>query len=139
MIVIDSSAVIAMMLREPPAAALAARLAADPERVMSVASYLEAGTVLAGRRRRDRMKAIDDLDAFLSETGIDLKAVDMTQGRLALGARIRYGRGMGHGGTLNFGDAFSYALAKTLGAPLLFIVNDFAATDIGLALAPDRA
>ena len=94
--------------------------------------------MLAGRRRRDHIKAIDELDAFLTETGIDLKAVDVTQGRLALGARIRYGRGMGHGGTLNFGDAFSYALAKTFGAPLLFIGNDFAATDIGPALAPDR-
>lgn len=134
MIVIDSSAVIAMMLREPPAAALAARLAADTERVMSIASYLEAGTVLAGRRRHDRPKAIDELDAFLLETGIDLAAVDAAQGRLALRARIRYGRGMGHGGTLNFGDAFSYALAKSLGAPLLFIGDDFTATDVIAAL-----
>ena len=135
MIVVDSSAVIAMMLQEPPAAALAARLAADSERVLSVASYLEAGTVLAGRRRHDRLKAIDELDAFLAETGIDLEAVDVMQGRLALRARISHGRGMGHGGLLNFGDAFSYALAKSLDAPLLFIGNDFAETDIKPALA----
>jgi ribonuclease VapC len=135
MIVVDSSALIAMMLDEPSAAALATRLAIDTERVISVASYLEAGTVLAGRRRGDRLKAIDDLDAFLAETGIDLKAVDVTQGRLALRARISHGRGMGHGGVLNFGDAFSYALAKSLDAPLLFIGNDFAATDIKPALA----
>ena len=139
MIVVDSSAVIAMMLREPPAAALAARLAADPRRVMSVASYLEAGTVLAGRRRRDRIKAIDEIEAFLAETGIDLEPVDAAQGRLALRARITHGRGMGHGGTLNFGDAFSYALAKTLGAPLLFIGNDFSATDVIPALPPAEA
>jgi ribonuclease VapC len=136
MIVVDSSAVIAMMLQEPPAAALAARLAVDSERVLSIASYLEAGTVLAGRRRHDRLKAIDELDAFLAETGIDLEAVDVTQGRLALRARISHGRGMGHGGVLNFGDAFSYALAKSLDAPLLFIGNDFAETDIKPALAP---
>ena len=135
MIVVDSSAVIAMMLQEPPAAALAARLAVDSERVLSIASYLEAGTVLAGRRRHDRLKAIDELDAFLAETGIDLEAVDVTQGRLALRARISHGRGMGHGGLLNFGDAFSYALAKSLDAPLLFIANDFAETDIKPALA----
>src|SRR5258708_4936371 len=135
MIVVDSSALIAMMLDEPSVAALATRLAIDTERVISVASYLEAGTVLAGRRRGDRLKAIDDLDAFLAETGIDLKAVDVTQGRLALRARISHGRGMGHGGVLNFGDAFSYALAKSLDAPLLFIGNDFAATDIKPALA----
>jgi ribonuclease VapC len=136
MIVVDSSALIAMMLQEPPAAVLAVRLAADSERVMSIASYLEAGTVLAGRRRRDRLKAIDELDAFLAETGINLEVVDVTHGRLALRARISHGRGMGHGGTLNFGDSFSYALAKSLDAPLLFVGNDFAATDIIPALAP---
>jgi ribonuclease VapC len=136
MIVIDSSAIVAMMLGEASAAVLAATLAADPERVMSIASYLETGTVLAGRRRREPAKAIDELDAFLNETGIALEPVDVAQGRLALGARIRYGRGMGHGGTLNFGDAFSYALAKLRGAPLLFIGDDFAMTDILPALPP---
>jgi ribonuclease VapC len=136
MIVVDSSAIIAMMLNEAAAPALAARLATDRERVMSVASYLEAGTVLAGRRRRDRQSAIDELDAFLAETGIDLVAVDVLQGRLALSARITHGRGTGHGGALNFGDAFSYALAKSRDAPLLFVGDDFAATDIKSALAP---
>ena len=134
MIVVDSSAVIAMMLHEPPAPVLAARLATDTERVMSIASYLETGTVLAGRRRDDRLKAIDELDAFLSETGIDLVPVDVSQGRLALSARITHGRGMVRSGTLNFGDAFSYALAKSLDAPLLFVGNDFAGTDIAPAL-----
>ena len=135
MIVVDSSAVIAMMLDEPPAPALAARLATDTGRVMSIASYLEAVTVLAGRRRQDRLKAIDELDDFLSETGIDLAPVDLGQGRLALSTRITYGRGMGVAGMLNFGDAFSYALAKSRDAPLLFIGNDFVATDIEPALA----
>jgi ribonuclease VapC len=134
MIVVDSSAVVAMMLAEPSATVVAARLAADTERVMSIASYLETGTVLAGRRRNDRLKAIDELDAFLSETGIDLVPVDVSQGRVALSARITHGRGMGHGGALNFGDAFSYALAKTRDAPLLFVGNDFAGTDIKAAL-----
>ncbi len=128
MIVVDSSAVVAMLFGEASAAALAARLAADPDRVMSVASYLETGTVLAGRRRTDRLKAIDDLDSFLGEAGIALAPVDATQARLALAARIVYGRGMGHGGTLNFGDTFAYALAKSLDAPLLFIGDDFAGT-----------
>jgi ribonuclease VapC len=80
------------------------------------------------------LKAIDELDAFLAETGIDLVPVDVAQGRLALSARITHGRGMGHGGTLNFGDAFSYALAKSRGSPLLFVGDDFAATDIEPAL-----
>jgi ribonuclease VapC len=139
MIIIDSSAAIAMMFGERGADALAVRLASDVERVMSTASYLETGTVLAGRRRSDRLKAIDDLDAFLAETAISLAAVDTQQARMALLARIRYGRGMGHGGTLNFGDAFSYALAKSRNAPLLFVGDDFTKTDVVLALPAAEA
>ena len=134
MIVVDASAVIAMLFGEPSSGALAARLAAEAERVISVASYIETGTVLAGRRRSDRLKAIDDLDAFLAAAGIELALTDATQARLALRARISYGRGMGYGGALNFGDTFSYALAKALDAPLLFVGNDFAGTDVKSAL-----
>lgn len=133
MIVVDSSAVVAILFGEPTAAALLARLAADPDRVMSVASYVETGTVLAGRRLSDRIRAAEDLDRFLDETGIRLAAIDATQARLALRARIQYGRGMGHGGVLNFGDAFTYALAQTRRAPLLFIGDDFGTTDVIVA------
>jgi ribonuclease VapC len=134
MIVVDSSAVIAIMFAEPSAALLIARLEADPQRIMSAASYLETGTVLAGRRRSDRLGAIDDLDRFLDEAGVALAPVDAAQARRALLARIQSGRGMGHGGVLNFGDAFSYALASTHDAPLLFIGDDFATTDVVDAL-----
>ncbi|HEV2336935.1 MAG TPA: type II toxin-antitoxin system VapC family toxin [Stellaceae bacterium] len=134
MIVVDSSAVIAIMFREPTAVALLSRLSADPERVMSVASYLETGTVLAGRRRSEKLRAIDELDAFLDVAGIALSPVEASHAQLALRARIRFGRGMGYGGALNFGDAFSYALAKSLDAPLLFVGADFRATDIAAAL-----
>ena len=137
MIVVDSSALIAILFGEPSAEALLARLAAESERVMSVASYLESGTVLAGRRRADRLRAIDDLENFLTTAGIELVAVDAAQARLALRARIAHGRGMGRGGSLNFGDASSYALAKSLDAPLLFVGDDFTATDVTPALAPD--
>lgn len=105
---------------------------------MSVASYLETGTVLAGRRRSDRMQAIDDLDAFLAEAGIMLAPVDVAQARQALRARIQFGRGMGHGGALNFGDAFSYALARVHEAPLLFVGDDFGTTDVIVALSSGR-
>ena len=135
MIVLDTSAVVAIMLREPLAARLLARLAADLRRIVSVASYIEAGTVLAGRRR-DRRSTIADLDAFLTEFGIELWPVDDVQARIAVEGRIRFGRGMGHGGTLNFGDTFSYALAKSLDAPLLFVGHDFVATDVRSALSP---
>lgn len=134
MIVVDSSAVVAILFGEPTAQALLARLAADPDRLMSVASYVETGTVLAGRRHSDRPRAIDDLDAFLAEAGIALAPVDAAQARVALSARIRFGRGMGHGGRLNFGDAFAYALARAHDAPLLFVGDDFETTDVAIAL-----
>jgi ribonuclease VapC len=137
MIVVASSAVVAILFGEASSAALAERLAADPDRVMSAASYLEVGMVLAGRRRSDRLKAIDDLDTFLNEAGIVVAPVDAAQARLALRARILHGRGMGHG-RLNFGDAFAYALAKSRDAPLLFVGDDFAATDVASALGGDR-
>lgn len=138
MIVVDSSAVVAILFGEPSAPALLARLTADPDRVMSVASYVETGTVLAGRRHGDRLRAIEDLDAFLAEAGIALAPVDSAQARLALSARIRFGRGMGHGGVLNFGDAFSYALARSREASLLFIGDDFGTTDVTAALGSGR-
>ncbi len=115
----------AILFGEASAAALLDRLLADPQRIMSVASYVETGTVLAGRQRRDRMRAIEDLDSFLDTTGIVLAPVDEYQARLAVRARIRFGRGMGNGGVLNFGDTFSYALARAHTAPLLFIGDDF--------------
>ena len=58
---------VAILFGEPQAEALLARLAMDPDRVMSVVSYLETGTVLASRRQLDRLRAIDDLDRFLDE------------------------------------------------------------------------
>lgn len=137
MIVVDSSAIVAILFGESRAEQLASRLAADPDRVMSAVSsavsYVEVGTVLAGRRRADRLQAIADLDAFLSEAGIEIAQVDAAQARIALNARVIHGRGMGHGGLLNFGDAFSYALAKSLDAPLLFVGDDFATTDVKAA------
>jgi ribonuclease VapC len=134
-IIIDSSAIISILFGEPSAPALLARLAADPDRLISVASYLETGTVLAGRRQSHRMRAIDDLDNFLEAASITLAPVDARQARLALRARIQFGRGMGHGGLLNFGDAFSYALALANDAPLLFVGDDFGTTDVVDALS----
>lgn len=135
MIVVDSSAIIAILFNEPRAPALAARLAEDPDRVMSAASYVETGTVLAGRRQGNKLRAIVELDQFLDEAGIAIRAIDPDQARTALRARIKHGKGMGHGGLLNFGDAFSYALAQTLNAPLLFVGDDFGTTDVQVAVA----
>ncbi len=121
---------VAILFGEPTAEALLDRLLADPQRIMSVASYVETGTVLAGRLRSNRIRAIEDLDTFLDTTGIVLAPVDEHQARRALRARIQFGRGMGTGGVLNYGDTFSYALAQTHAAPLLFIGDDFGTTDV---------
>lgn len=131
MLVIDSSAIVAMMLDEPGADALAQRLALEPRgaRVISAANYVEAGTVLAGRRR-DPPEGVADLDAFLENFGIAIIAIDEDLARAALQARVRFGKGFGAAAGLNFGDCFAYALAKSRDAPLLFIGDDFAATDI---------
>ena len=134
MIVVDSSAVAAILFGEAPAPRLLARLASARERVMSVVGYVEVGTVLAGRRRTQRERAQAELDLFLDATGIGLAPVDAAQARAAMRARVRFGQGMGHGGTLNFGDCFAYALAMALAAPLLFVGEDFGRTDVQVAL-----
>ncbi len=83
LIVVDSSAVVAILFGEPSAQKLLERLAADPERIISLVNYVETGTVLAGRRTRDRAGAINDLDAFLNAAGITLAPIDAAQARFA--------------------------------------------------------
>jgi len=97
---------------------------------MSTASYLEIGTVLAGRARASPLKEINSLEGFLSAADIDLVPVDADQARIALQARIKYGRGFRSGAQLNFGDCCAYALAKVRSAPLLYVGSDFDKTDI---------
>jgi ribonuclease VapC len=135
LIVVDSSAVIAIIFQEPEAGALAARISETPfgQRFMSAADYVEAGTVLAGRRS-DPMTAVSRLDEFLGSAGVTLTPVDENQARIALEARIRFGRGFGTRAKLNYADSFAYALAKSLRAPLLYVGDDFAATDVEPAL-----
>ena len=135
MIVVDTSAVVAVLLSEPSADAILTRLGEEEfgDRVMSAASFVEAGRELAGRHA-DPDRAVALLEAFLTASGISVVPVDGEQARLALWARIHFGRGFGAPAKLNFGDCFSYALAKSLDAPLLFIGNDFTATDIAPAL-----
>ena len=124
-----------MMFGEPESDRLAGRLADEPigQRVMSVANYLEAGTVLAGRQTQP-VKAPAMLENFINLCGIELRPVNAAQARMALDARIQFGRGFGAKAGLNFGDCFAYALAKSLSAPLLFVGEDFVLTDLESAL-----
>lgn len=136
MIVVDTSAVIAILFAEPTASALSKRLSQEAfgDRLMTAAGYVEAGTVLAGRHASTE-RALEILDRFLTNGGIRIVPMTEALARIALDARIRFGRGFGAPAGLNFGDSFSYALAKSMNAPLLFVGNDFTQTDIVPALS----
>jgi ribonuclease VapC len=136
MIVVDSSALVAILLGEPEADRLTARIgkARPGERWISVASYVETGAVLAGRDKARPQRAIRLLDNLLSDMGVELVTLEAEQAHAALDARIRFGRGFGAAAKLNFGDCFSYALAKSRNATLLYIGNDFDKTGIKPAL-----
>jgi ribonuclease VapC len=127
--VIDSSALIAILEHEPERRAFLKAIEAVDSRRMSVASFVEVSMVAEGRRGAAGLGA---LDRFLSEAGIELVNVDLRQGHEARAAFSRFGKGR-HRAGLNFGDCFAYALASVLGEPLLCKGNDFAHTDILLA------
>ena len=114
---------------------LRARIAREPTSVISAANYVETGQVLAQRNRLGAGTALAELEEFLVTGRIAIAPVDEAQARVALEARIRYGRGFGHPAGLNYSDCFAYALAKTRGLPLLYVGDDFTHTDIVSALS----
>ncbi|HEX7291038.1 MAG TPA: type II toxin-antitoxin system VapC family toxin [Conexibacter sp.] len=124
MIVIDTSALVAILREEPEGLAFEKRLALANDPLISAATLFECSTVQA---RFDQ--GLRDLDDFMLATGIRVAAVDVAQAHAARDAWLRYGKGRSPAG-LNFGDCFSYALAKTTGRPLLFKGDDFAQTDV---------
>lgn len=135
MVIVDASAIIAIMFEELEASDCMFALQGDHSRLISAVNYVEAGTVMAGRiKDGDRHEAIADLDAFLSDFCITIAPTDADLARAAMKARLDYGKGFGTRGGLNFGDCFAYALAKRHLATLLYVGDDFALTDIQSAL-----
>jgi ribonuclease VapC len=132
-IVIDSSAVIAIFRQEADAPEYAQSIAADDDPLISAANVLEASIVLRGLKEIPAAKAERWLDDFIETAGIRIEAVTPEQARTARLAHLRFGKGTGHRAALNYGDCFAYALAKALDAPLLCKGNDFRETDIVLA------
>jgi ribonuclease VapC len=130
--VIDSSAVVAILFREPEAEWFEAAILSDSMRYMSAASLVEISIVL-DRRMGERVSA--KLDGFVLQTGIEIVPVSLEQAEAAREAFRKYGRGR-HKAGLNFGDCFSYALAKVSGEPLLYKGNDFALTDLAVISLP---
>lgn len=126
---IDSSAVLAILLDEPERPTLIRKLAADPVRLMSVANWLEAGIVIDDRLGEEGAR---DLKLLVLEAGIRLVPVSAEQAEIARATYRRFGRG-NHPARLNYGDCFAYALAHETGEPLLFKGEDFTRTDLAAA------
>jgi ribonuclease VapC len=125
--VIDSSALIALLLDEPETPLFVGAIAGASIRLMSAASYLEAAIVML---RRAGPEAQSRLDRLLADLDVEVVAFTREQADAAIAAFRRYGRGSGHPANLNFGDCFSYALAKLSSEPLLFKGGDFNHTDL---------
>ena len=126
--VIDSSAVIAILYDEPEAEQLADAIVKDSTRLMSVASLLECAIVIEARYGEAGGNKLDEL---VTTAQISLQTVTVEQATIARQAYRTYGKGR-HIASLNFGDCFAYALAKVTDEPLLFIGDDFSQTDIQL-------
>ena len=124
--IVDSSAVLAILFGEPDARRHAAAIMSAHPCRMSVANVLEASIAL---ERRGGDTAAHDLDTLLERAEIELVPVTVEHLEAARRAWRRYGKG-NHPAALNFGDCFAYALAKTTGEPLLFKGKDFPQTDI---------
>jgi ribonuclease VapC len=131
-IVVDSSALIAILRREPEADDLLRIIAAADGCLLSSVSLLETSMVLAGRTGDATSWA--DLDALIARAGMQVVPHDLNQVETAREAFLHYGKGRNPAG-LNLGDCAAYALAKVLGLPLLFKGNDFSKTDLARASA----
>ena len=130
--VIDSSAVLAILQDEVEAEAFAAAIDADPARMMSAVSVLETSIVIEARKGPAGGR---ELDLFLHRGRIDVVSFNVHQLELARDAYRRFGRGH-HPAALNFGDCCTYALAAASGEALLFKGDDFRRTDIPVVVRP---
>jgi ribonuclease VapC len=129
-VIIDSSALVAIIRLEPEAQRFAELISAASQCRVSAATYLETAMVVD--RDRDAISS-RRLDEFFARAEIEIEPVTAEQARIAREAYRDFGRGSGHAARLNFGDCFAYALAKTSGEELLFKGTDFAATDVRVA------
>jgi len=130
--VIDTSAITAILRQEPDADRYALAMEADPVRLVSAATALEAWIVATARAGKAGGRDLDDL---LAELAVEVVPVTTDHVKLARSGFERFGKGR-HPAGLNFGDCFSYALAKASGQPLLFKGDDFGRTDVRVAVLP---
>lgn len=121
--IVDTSALIAILTREPEAALFNAKIAE------AVSPRISAGTLVEARLVAARYGTGDELEQLLLAAAIEVAPVDSAQADIAFQGFLRFGKGR-HAAGLNFGDLFAYALARTTGEPLLFKGDDFARTDV---------
>jgi ribonuclease VapC len=124
--VMDTSALLAVLLDETEAVVFAAAIANDTRRLLSAVSALEASIVIEARKGPDGRH---ELDLLLHRIGAIIVPFNQAQFEIARDAWTRFGKG-NHPAGLNFGDCCSYALSKTSNEPLLFKGNDFSQTDV---------
>lgn len=124
--ILDSSALVAILTGESEADTFIDILSRAPVRRISAATYVEISIVLEAQHGPEMLR---QCDALLRRAAVAIEPVSEAQAHLARQAYLDYGKGR-HPAGLNFGDCFAYALAKTLGEPLLFKGNDFAQTDV---------
>ena len=129
--IIDTSAIIAILRNEPEAISCARVIADATIRRVSAVNFVESAVVIDASRDPIATRRFDD---FVKEANISIEPVTEIQARISRGAYRDFGKGSGHPAKLNFGDCFAYALAKESGEPLLFKGRDFAHTDIEAAL-----
>ena len=131
MIVADTSAIVAIAFAEPERAAFVAALERAERTLVSSVTAVEARMVVHARRGQRAVVLVDDLLRLPFFEIVPPGAAEMDA---AYAAFVAYGKGNGHPAALNFGDGFSFALAKTRGLPLLYKGRDFAETDIASAV-----
>jgi ribonuclease VapC len=129
--IVDSSALIAILRNEPEAKTLAEAIEDASIRRISAANFVESAVVVDSSRDPVLSRRFDDL---VRDAQIKIEPVTESQARIARDAYRDYGRGSGHPAKLNFGDCFAYALARDTGEPLLFKGSDFSHTDIAAAV-----
>jgi ribonuclease VapC len=129
--IVDASAVIAILRNEPEAPAMAKAIEAAEVCRISAVNFVEAAVVIDGSRNPIASRRFDDL---VSEAGLTIEAVTERQARIAREAYRDFGKGSKHRAQLNFGDCFAYAPARATGEPLLFKGDDFGHTDVAAAL-----
>lgn len=128
--IVDTSALIAILRDEPEARMCAEALSLATPRRLSAATYVETAAVVDASRDPVASRRFDEL---LKAADFVIEPVTEVQAYIAREAYRDFGKGSGHPAQLNFGDCFAYALAKGTGEPLLFKGNDFAHTDIKVA------